>query len=140
MIELVEDGDHLVVRLEGTYVSQTIIDYRFGLLVVDEVQDALRIAISTPFRFKGTGDQDWKAVDPEAPDDRLGELVVALWRRPLLPLVSCRIDRGSGRLALGFETLDIDVRAGGRYEAWDLDHARFKLIAMPGGEVAIWDL
>jgi hypothetical protein len=139
VIELVEEADELVLRLEGTYVSQTIIDYRFGLLVLDEQQDALRIAISNPFRFKRHEDKDWTSVDPEAHDDRLGELVVALWRPPLLPLVSCRIERASGRLKLGLDTLDIDVPAGDRYEAWDVDHARFKLVAMPGGEVAIWD-
>lgn len=137
VIELVSDRGNFAVRLEEAEVTQVALDYRFVLTVHDGGPDALQIVISTPLEFMEPGQTTPVRVDPESAETSLGQLVMAARHQPL---TSCIVDGQSGKLALRLGELAIEVPPSPDFEAWDLDHPRFKLVSMAGGEVAVWDL
>jgi hypothetical protein len=136
MIQLRELADGFDVVLDDVEVSQIVFTVQLGITVCDKDRDYLNIIISSPFRIRKENDGEWQEIDPENEDPRLGDVVFVLRYKHLK---RCHIAK-SGTLALGFDKgLAIEVPPDAHYEAWDLDHKLFKIIATPGGELAVWD-
>lgn len=135
VIELVSDDDGYAIRAEDAEVTQVLVDYRLGFIIADGGTETLRVTISTPFEFTPAGEMESVRIDPEGAEAALGRLVLEARHQRL---TSCLVDK-SGRLRMRLGEMSIDVAPDSEYEAWDVDHPQFKLVAMPGGEVAEWN-
>jgi hypothetical protein len=134
MMRLRERADDFDVVLEDVEVSQIVFSVQLGITVCDKDLDYLDIIISSPFRIRKESDGEWQEIDPEGDDPRLGDVVFALRYKHLK---SCHIAK-SGTLFLEFDQgLAIEVTPDAHYEAWDVDQKRFKIVATPGGELAV---
>jgi Family of unknown function (DUF6188) len=136
-LRLEEKTDGYQVVLGDAQVTQVLLDYRLGITILDNDNDWLKLVIASMFSTRDGGpDVPTALIHPEKATSDLGALAVTLrFQR----LSKCYIAK-DGTLTLGFESgLTITVPPDAHYEAWDLDHKLFKVIAMPGGELAIWD-
>lgn len=132
--ELNDDEFDLV--LEDAQVANVGLAVQLNIYIQDAIRDTLKIAISTPFRAGESEDALDGPIDPEKDDPRIGEVIVRLRRKIL---TQCHIDQ-DGTLKLRFDDgFVILVGPDQKYEAWDLDHARFKIVGAAGGELAIWN-
>jgi Family of unknown function (DUF6188) len=136
MIGLQEDIDKFEVILQDAKVNQVILDFRLSILIVDSDDEKLHIVIESPFSVRTTTSASTPMVDPGGSTPMLGTIVLMLRHRQITKC--CIMKYGSLSLEFG-DDLAIEVPPDKHYEAWDLDCKLFKLLAMPGGEVAFWD-
>jgi hypothetical protein len=128
--------DEFDFTLEGAQVSYVGIGAQFDIYIHDTTPTVLKITISTPFRVGESEDSLGEPIDPEKDDPRLPGLILRLRRKVL---DQCHVDPG-GTLKLRFDDgLVMIVGPDPEYEAWELDHAKSKIIGAAGGELAIWD-
>lgn len=129
-----DDGFDLV--LDEALVSYVTLTVQLEIRIVDATRDTLMITISTPFCINDTDGTSHDPIDPETNDPRIGEVILRLrFNR----LATGNIDP-DGTLRLVFDDgFAITVRPDPKYEAWDLEHSGFKIVARAGGELAIWD-
>jgi hypothetical protein len=122
--------------LEDAQVSHTVLGAQFDIYIKDPTRTGLKITITTPFRVGGSEGPLSEPIDPEKDDPRIGKLILNLRRKEL---VLCYVDP-DGTLKLRFDDgLAIVVGPDPEYEAWELDHPKFKIVGAAGGELAIWD-
>jgi hypothetical protein len=134
MIALEETEDAWRVVLQDAEVGQVSLGYELGLVVHTQEQETLHVTIATPFRVRHD-DEPWRDIDPARDDPELGGLIIMLRHRALLECVAHK----AGTLLLQVANqLTVEVPSHPRYEAWDIDAKRFKLVAIPGDELAVW--
>jgi Family of unknown function (DUF6188) len=124
-------------KFDDAEVIQVLLDFRFALSIQDGDQaEKLDVAIATTFSARSTPDGRAAQYDPEASDPALGALAVAVrFQR----VTECRVT-SEGLLRLGFASdLQLEVPPSPDYEAWQLDSSDLKIIAKPGGGLAVWD-
>jgi hypothetical protein len=130
------DGEEFDFALEDAQVSYAGLGAQFDIYIQDAAQAGLKITITTPFRIGEAERPLSEPIDPEKDDPRIGKLILSLRRKKL---VLCHVDP-DGTLKLRFDDgLVIVVEPDPEYEAWELDHARFKIVGAAGGELAIWE-
>jgi hypothetical protein len=136
-IQREELGDGRVeLVLDAAEVSSITLTTQITIGIRDASGDALTITISTPFCV-GNAEADLsEPLDPEKDDVRLGGVILRLRHRIL---TRCLVEP-TGTLHLAFDDgFVIVVGPDQRYEAWDIDHRKFKIVGAAGGELATWD-
>jgi hypothetical protein len=130
-----EDGD-VEIQLSDAEVSSVTLTVQLAVVIADKDRDYLTVTLSTPFNVRERDNREWHTVDPEEGGPALGRLVVALRNKAA---TRCHIS-ADGTLALEFGgDVTLSVPPDAHYEAWDVDHKGFKIVAGPGGALAIWD-
>jgi Family of unknown function (DUF6188) len=135
-VELISDGDGFNVSAGGSTVTLVLLDYRLSFRALDDDNVGLGVVIAMPFDAVERANGERVRIDPAKKSAALGQLAVGLrFRR----LDSCSVAPG-GILHLQFDNreLALTVPPHPSYEAWQLDGPSFKVIAVPGGELAIW--
>jgi hypothetical protein len=123
------------VSLVDAQVNLVLLDFRLGIHALDLHNESLKIAIGTSFSFRQPG-APATTLEPEEANPALGALAVTLRHQQVR---RCVVKTG-GDLELEFGSgLMIEVPPDPHYEAWQLDLPGHKIIAMPGGELAVWD-
>lgn len=121
--------------LEGAQVSYVGIGAQFDIYIQDTTPAVLKVTISTPFQVGQSDGPLSELIDPEKDDPRLPGLILSLRRKVL---ERCHV-HPDGTLRLRFDDgLVIIIGPDPEYEAWELDHAKFKIVGAAGGELAIW--
>jgi hypothetical protein len=133
-LRLEKNDEGFAVSLVAAQVNLVLLDFRLGLHILDVDDESLKIVIAT--RFSSRQDNGpTKTLDPKESDPALGALAVAVRHQTAR---TCRVTR-DGTLRLGFDSgLMLEVGPDPDYEAWQLDLPGGKIIAMPGGELAVW--
>jgi uncharacterized protein DUF6188 len=136
MMRLEEQSGEFNLIFRDAQVIRVILDYRLGIIIQDYEDDRLEVVIENRFFARTEKDMPATKISPEESTTDLGTLAVSLrFQR----LSQCHVAQ-RGTLTLGFESgLTLEIPPDPHYEAWDLDHRSFKLIATPGGELAVWD-
>jgi hypothetical protein len=123
------------VSFDDGSVNLVLLDYRLGLNVLDSDSAKLHISIATEMSA-GPVKATSVRFDPEEDDGAIGELAASLRHRKIRSCVASQ----AGDLKLEFDSgLTIDVPSDASYEAWQLDGPEFKVVAKPGGGLAVWD-
>lgn len=131
-----EDHGFDIAPLERAQVSYLELTGQLEIGIRDSTRETLQITISTPFCAGESEDELSEPVDPEKDDPRVGEVILRLRFKTL---TQCRIE-SSGTLKLAFDDgFVVIVGPDPRYEAWDIEHQKFKIVGAAGGELAIWD-
>jgi hypothetical protein len=134
MIEFSELEDGWAFKTSEAKVGLVSLGYELRIVLYAEGGESIAITISTAFEVSRGGTPN--RLDPEESDPRLGELLLALRGRPLRACFA----RKRGALTLEFaDDLRVDVSPDNHYEAWGVETDRLKLVAVPGGEVAVWE-
>jgi hypothetical protein len=135
VIELDQTPSGWSVRALDADVGQVALGFGRRVVMYVDGGAALDVFIERTLHLDSVG-QVSRSVDPQLPSPELGELAVALLHQRL---ASCEAS-SEGDLRLRFEGgIAIDVAANPKFEAWNLDAPLFKLVSLPGGEVAHWD-
>jgi hypothetical protein len=138
MIELrgQDDQGFDVAPLECAQVAYIQLTVQLEIAILDATRDALEITISTPFCVGESEDALSEPIDPEKNDPRIGEVILRLRFKTL---TKCRIDPDC-TLKLTFDDgFVVVIGPDPLYEAWDIEHKKFKIVGAAGGGFAIWD-
>ncbi len=135
-MHLEEKAGGYQVAYNDAQVTQVTLDHRLSINILESEDDWLRITIESAFSAQIKPDAPATTIHPENVTAHLGELAVAL---RFQQLSKCHV-ASDGTLTVEFRSgLTINVPPDAHYEAWDLEHKQFKIVAMPGGELAVWD-
>lgn len=128
-------GEDVAIRFPDAAVTRVALDYAAVLLLVGSADESLEVYIEGCFELHRDGSR--LRLDPQLQDARLGELFT-LRRRAFRECIA----RADGVLTLELEgDVRVVVQPDPDYDAWDITHrGHVKVIATPGGELAIWDL
>jgi hypothetical protein len=122
------------VDLVGRSVLMFTIDYRVTLFLHGDATYDGSITLEQPFEVR-TPDGRRTTLDP-AQQAELGP-VLACFGKVVREIA---IDRQAGSLLLTFEDgTAIAASSGERYEAWEVNAPGLKVVASPGGGLAVWD-
>jgi uncharacterized protein DUF6188 len=127
-------GTDVEIRFADAAVTRVALDYAAVLLLIGSADESLEIYIEGCFELH-RGDSCLR-LDPQLQDARLGELF-SLRRRGFRACVAAR----DGTLRVEFDgDVRIVVAPDPDYDAWDVNHrGHMQVVALPGGELAIWD-
>ena len=92
--------------------------------------------ISTPFRVGESEDAPSELIDPEKYDPRIGEVILRLRFKTL---TKCRIDPNCILKLMFDDGFVVVIGPDPQYEAWEIEHKKFKIVGVAGGLFAIWD-
>jgi len=134
-VRLERHMDEYEVSLENAKVNLVLLDFRLGINALEADRGSLQIVISSSFSTRVGSGMPAVTLDPEDASPALGALAVAVRFQELR---KCHIKDGTLMLEFG-SGQTIEVPPNTDYEAWQLDGTDFKIIATPGGELAIWD-
>jgi uncharacterized protein DUF6188 len=134
VIELTEVEDGCRFRANEAVVGQVTLGEELRIVIFGRDGESAEITIATPFRVQCNENGAHANIDPEADDPSLGQLILSLRKQPLIGGMMST----AGTLALEFGGCTIDVPPDVRYEAWAIDARQFKIVAVPGDELAIW--
>lgn len=113
-------------------VEMVSLAWCLDILVTDDKFDRLLIKTGSSMSWTRPG-REPVVVDPERGTADLGALMVALRHAPLVSLAI-----RAGNLIADFgDSGEIVIAPHPRFEAWETGGG-FKLVCLPGGEVAIW--
>lgn len=130
--QVVESFDRFVIEEHGMSVTQCRFDFALSLVFAgDEIEG--HVVISSSFRMNARGASPITLVPAGDPSAMAPALT--LTRRPLHRMTALK----TGELRIELEDLEIEVPASGEHEAWDLWLSdQFRLVSLPGGELAVW--
>ena len=134
VITLEETTTGYGLRLHNASVTQIRLDWQVGLTISDEDGTTVKVVIAGPFTVLSPGDAYPPVTDPEQSGSNL---CAAIFAMRFAPVAACDVVDGTMQLALG-SGLTVRVPPSETAEAWEIDHPDFKLVSIPGGEVAVW--
>lgn len=136
VIELEETPSGWTVQAPNADVATVALGHGLRIVLYVDGGDALDVLIETTLRLDSE-DLASRTIDPQQPTADLGRLAVALLHKRV---ANCEAS-SEGDLLLQFqEGTRIRVAPNAQFEAWSLNAPLFKLVSLPGGEVARWDL
>jgi hypothetical protein len=124
------------VTFNHAEVTLVQLDARLRLVITDSPHEPFDIVMATKLRVRRGADDPGSTINPSEASSGLGELAVALrWQ----PARRCLLT-ADGVLTLELESgLTINVPPHPDYEAWQVLCPGYRIIATPGGELAVWD-
>lgn len=132
--ELTETADRFVVTVADSTVTRCTVDYALTL-VVGESEAHLYVTVEQPFWFRPSENEDEVRLAPEQEPEALGP-VLSVLHRSIEEIVAHKDGLLEVRFAGGGA---LRAPATTDFEAWNVvgPHG-LRLVAMPGGEVAVW--
>ena len=136
MSQIVQDGDGYVIELAGWELNSCTAD-RFNVFLdfacyrEDQPEEHSYLAVGGALSVElPDGRHELQTTSP----DEFG---------PLLSLLRGEVRHASvdahGTLEITLSTGAIEIQPHAEFEAWDLMTPGFKVVCMPGGDLAIWD-
>jgi Family of unknown function (DUF6188) len=132
---MIKTDDHWILPIKGCTVSRILIDFRFGLELIEleEPAGVTSFYIGCPFSYCDADGRTW-ILDPEGPRPALA---------PALALFGQAAERvvvhEGGKLEMAFNDGSIlVVEPDPKYEAWEASGAWGLVVARPGSGLAIW--
>src|SRR5271154_4583082 len=131
-----KQGGAFEVTFNHAEVTLVQLDAGLRLVITDSPPEPFDIVMATELRVRRSAEDPGDTIDPSEASSRLGELAVSLrWR----PARRCLLT-ADGVLTLELESgLTIDVPPHPDYEAWQVLCPGYRIIATPGGKLAVWD-
>ena len=134
MIKAHEVASEWELELGEAQITEAALSRALRIVITSEEADSLTVSIATPFTVTLAASSTIVHLDPERDDPKLGGLIVSL-RGSGVEEISVLSNR---TLRVICEVASIEVPPDRDYEAWDLESESFKLVAVPGDEVAVW--
>jgi hypothetical protein len=130
----VASGADVEIRFPDATVTRVALDYAAVLLLIGNADESLEIYVEGCLELH-RGDSCLR-LDPQLQDARLGELF-GLRRRGFVACVA----GADGVLRVDLDgNVRVVVPPDPDYDAWDVNHrGHVQIVALPGGELAIWD-